>query len=284
MGLLQRLPQVLENYKSVDWWTTRVFAPFVIGTATRLHPRYPGYGESVRVMQEDWDTLIVIDACRADYFQQVAEMNKFDHYSTRASLGSHSSEWTRRNFSGESFGDTVYVSANPHTALEAADGFHEIVELWETGFDDDEGTVLPGTVRDAAIEAHEKYPHKRLIVHFMQPHGPYIGSDIEPEYEDKAEHWKAYEQNLEHVLSYVDDTVKNVPGKTVVTADHGEIYNPGIKARLGLTGHNPRLRFPALVDVPWAVIDGPRRTVHDGGTTEADGDSVESRLKDLGYL
>jgi len=32
--------------------------------------------------------------------------------------------------------------------------------------------------RDAAIEAYEQFPNKRLIIHFMQPHGPFIGSDI----------------------------------------------------------------------------------------------------------
>ncbi|MBX0285487.1 hypothetical protein EGH22_04055 [Halomicroarcula sp. F28] len=111
--------------------------------------------------------MIVLDACRADYFEQVAQIDPFDHYSARVSLGSHSNEWTRRDFQGGSFDDTVYVSANPHTSLEAGGAFHHIVKLWETDFDDEAGVVRPDVVRDAAISAHEEFPDKRLIVHFM---------------------------------------------------------------------------------------------------------------------
>lgn len=278
------LSEVQENFSSLNWWRNRVLVPFVFGTATRYHPRYPGYEDAVRVMEEEWDTLIVLDACRADFFESVADLDRFDEYSARISLGSHSSEWTRRNFRGGRFGDTVYVSANPHTSLEAGDAFHRVVELWEGEFDDEAGVVLPGTVRDAAIETHEAFPHKRLIVHFMQPHGPFVGSDIGEDYRTETEYWRAYEENLEHVLPYVDDIVDAVPGKTVVTADHGQVYADGLRERLGLGGHKPRLRFPSLVEVPWAVIDGPRRETREGELSEAEGGRVRDRLEDLGYL
>lgn len=185
---------------------------------------------------------------------------------------------------GGSFGDTVYVSANPHTSLEAGDAFHHIVELWETDFDDEAGVVRPDVVRDAAISAHEEFPDKRLIVHFMQPHGPYIGSDIGTDYTNESEYWQAYTDNLEYVLPFVEDIVDAVPGKTVITADHGQAYADGWTARLGIGGHKPRLRFPSLVEIPWAVLDGERREIHAGETTDASGEQVQDRLKDLGYL
>jgi hypothetical protein len=286
MGIDPRraLSEVRKNFTSFNWWRNRVFVPFVFGTATRLYPGYPGYDEAVRVMEEDWDTMIVLDACRADFFERTVDLDRFDEYSARISLGSHSSEWTRRNFQGESFGDTVYVSANPHTALEAGDAFHHVVELWETDFDEDAGVVLPETVRDAAIEAHAEYPDKRLIVHFMQPHGPYIGSDIGDDPDDDVEHWQAYTENLEYVFPFVDDIVEAVPGKTVITADHGQVHATGIADKLGLGGHKPRLRLPELVEVPWAVLDRERREIQRGETGEAKGEQVQDRLKDLGYL
>jgi len=278
------LSEVRKNWTSFNWWRNRVFVPFVFGTATRLHPRYPGYDEAVHVMEEEWDTLIVLDACRADFFEEVADLDRFDGYSARVSLGSHSSEWTRRNFQGESFGDTVYVSANPHTSLEAGDAFHHIVELWETDFDENVGVVRPETVRDAAIEAHEQFPDKRLIVHFMQPHGPFIGSEIGDDHRNESEYWQAYRENLEHVLPFAEDLFDAVPGKTVITADHGQAYTDGIKDSLGIGGHKPRLRFPSLVEVPWAVLEGERREIHAAETGEAQGENVQERLKDLGYL
>lgn len=286
MGIDPRhaLTEVRKNFASLNWWRNRVFVPFVFGTATRLYPGYPGYDKAVRVMEEDWDTLIVLDACRADFFEQTVDLNQFDEYSARVSLGSHSSEWTRRNFQGGSFGDTVYVSANPHTSLEAGDAFHHVVELWELSFDDEAGVVLPETVRDAAIEAHTDYPDKKLIVHFMQPHGPFIGSEIGEDYSNEREYWQAYTENLNHVLQFVDDIVETVPGRTVVTADHGQAYTGGLKDWLGIGGHKPRLRFPSLVEVPWAVRDGDRREIRVGGTSAAKGERIQERLKDLGYL
>jgi hypothetical protein len=282
--LRHALSEVRKNFSSLNWWRNRVFVPFVFGTATRLYPGYPGYDEAVRVMEEDWDTMIVLDACRADYFERVADLGRFDEYEPRISLGSHSSEWTRRNFQGGSFGDTVYVSANPHTSLEAGDAFHHVVELWETDFDEDAGVVRPETVRDAAVEAYEEFPNKRLIVHFMQPHGPFIGSDTGDNHDGKAEYWQAYAENLEYVLPFVDDIIETIPGKTVITADHGQAYASGLSELLGIGGHKPRLRFPSLVEVPWAVLGGKRRDVRTGETGQAQGEQIQDRLEDLGYL
>jgi hypothetical protein len=282
--LRHALSEVRKNFSSLNWWRNRVFVPFVFGTATRLYPGYPGYDEAVRVMEEDWDTMIVLDACRADYFERVADLDRFDEYETRVSLGSHSSEWTRRNFQGGSFGDTVYVSANPHTSLEAGDAFHHVVELWETDFDEDAGVVRPETVRDAAIKAYGEFPDKRLIAHFMQPHGPFIGSEIGKTYTSESEYWRAYRENLEYVLPFVDDIVEAIPGKTVLTADHGQAYASGFKNSLGIGGHKPRLRFPSLVEIPWAVVHGERREICTAETSEASEEQVHDRLKDLGYL
>ena len=146
------------------------------------------------------------------------------------------------------------------------------------------GVVLPDTVRNAAIEAYQQYPNKRLIVHFMQPHGPFVGSSIPEPYEDETEYWEAYEQNLAYVLDYVDDIVEAIPGKTVVTADHGQSYREGILTALGFGGHKPRLRFPGLVEVPWAVVDGERREIRASSTSAATGENIQERLQDLGYL
>ena len=284
VSLRHALSEIRKNYDSLNWWRNRVFVPYLFGTLTRFHPKYPGYGEAVRVMKEDWDTMIVLDACRADSFQSVADLDRFDTYDPRVSLGSHSSEWTRRNFQGGSFGDTVYISANPHTSLEAGDAFHRVVELWETHTDEDWGVVPPEAVPDAAIEAHAEFPDKRLIVHFMQPHGPFIGSVIGDDHRNESEYWQAYAENLEYVLDYVDDLFEGIPGKTVVTADHGQAYASGLTELLGIGGHKPRLRFPSLVKVPWAVRDGERREIRVGETTEAKGEQIQDRLRDLGYL
>lgn len=272
------LSEIRANFADLGWWRDRVFVPFVVGPLTQLHPRWPGYDEAVRVMEADWDTLVVLDACRADVFEAVADLDRFDRYSRAVSLGSHSSEWTRRNFGGGSFGDTVYVSANPHTTLLAGDTFFELVEVWKE-HDAVPNQIDPHHVVDAALDAHDRHPDKRLIVHFMQPHGTGGLVDASPSAE------VTFRATTEAVLPVVDELLEGLDGKTVITADHGELFYGGVRATMGVTQHKARLRLPGLVYVPWAEVDGERRRVSEDATTGSttDRESVEERLRDLGY-
>jgi hypothetical protein len=53
-----------------------------------------------------------------------------------------------------------------------------------------------------------------------------------------------------------------------------------------LYGHKTGIRYPKLVDVPWAVVEGDgRRQIVDERTThtQSDSDKIEERLTMLGY-
>lgn len=271
--------EVRDNFSSLQWWRNRAFVPFVVGPLTRLHPSYPGYDEAVHVMDEDWDTLIVLDACRADFFEETVDTDRFDAYSRAVSLGSHSSEWTRKNFQGKQFEDTVYVSANPHTTLLANNTFHELIEVWKE-YDESPNQIDPTEIVTIAKRANEQYPNKRLIVHFMQPHGT---GKLVPETENVVDSYRA---TIPAVTDIVVGLANQLNGKTVITADHGELFTAGLRAKLGINQHKARLRFPGLVYVPWAEIDGQRREITDGvlSKTDVDETAVEQRLEDLGYV
>ncbi|WP_253739229.1 hypothetical protein [Halohasta salina] len=195
------------------------------------------------------------------------------------SLGSHSSEWTRKNFQNKSFEDTVYISANPHTTLLANDTFHELIEVWKE-YDESPNQIDPAEIVATAKQANERHPNKRLIVHFMQPHGTgKLVAETEPEV-------KSYRATIPAVTDIVVELAAELDGKTVITADHGELFTSGLRAKLGIYKHKARLRFPGLVYVPWAEIDGQRREITDGklSETEIDETAVEQRLQDLGYV
>lgn len=271
--------EIRDNCSSLQWWRDRVFVPFVVGPLTRLHPSYPGYDEAVHVMDEDWDTLIVLDACRADFFEETVDTERFDTYSRAVSLGSHSSEWTRKNFQDKQFEDTVYVSANPHTTLLANNTFHELIEVWKE-YEMPPNKIDPSEIVTIAKRANEKHPDKRLIVHFMQPHGT---GNLVPETENVVDSYRA---TIPAVTDIVVGLANQLDGKTVITADHGELFTAGLRAKLGIDQHKARLRFPGLVYVPWAEIDGQRREITDGMLSKTDVDeiAVEQRLEDLGYV
>jgi hypothetical protein len=315
MGLIDKARYVYDelarNYDDSWWWRKRIAARI----HKPIHARYPGYDDAMHVMDEDWDTLIVLDACRADLFEEVVGRERFDRYQRVTSLGSATAEWTKRNFADGEFGDTVYIASNPHTSKFAGDSFHELVEVWKEAFDEEKRTVLPEAITEAALDAHERHPDKRLVVHYMQPHRPFVeAKDLQFEgwhpkwhYErkemdgirhpfhaleagltDRETVWNAYADNLSLVIDDALSVAEAVDGRTVLTSDHGNMLGERtFPIPVRMYAHPRGVRSPELVRVPWAVLDGERRDVVDEGTTAAEpGDSEEmtDRLEALGYV
>ena len=138
----------------------------------------------IRVLfEEDWDFLIILDACRYDYFERTVEAFFQGQLIKAVSPGSTTIEWCKRLFRKKR-DDIVYVSANPYInsitsvqGFQASDFFHEIIDVWKNGWDESIGTVHPEKIIEATQMARVTYPSKRLIIHFLQPHAPYIGAD-----------------------------------------------------------------------------------------------------------
>ena len=133
--------------------------------------RYAGVGNDV--LDEDWDNLFILDACRYDVFADQADLP--GTLERRISKGSESWRFLRENFAGRDCHDVVYVTANPHAYKLEAGTFHATWNLLDDRWDPELQTVRPEVVADAAREALEQFPDKRLIVHFMQPHFPFLG-------------------------------------------------------------------------------------------------------------
>lgn len=270
--------------------------------------------DGVDIFEEDWDTLVVLDACRYDMFSEYNTLP--GRLEARRSRGSSTTEFLFGNFADRTLHDTVYVTANPqyHRHREALGSeLHAVVDIWrEDGWDAEEGTVLSETVTEYAQQAAERYPNKRLIVHYMQPHYPFVGSDTEFDKGqldgrrtdrrnvwnqlmqgelsvDRATIWELYVENLEHALPHVETLVCALDGKTVVTADHGNVVGErAFPFPVREWGHPRGLYFNELVTVPWLVYeDGPRREVvaevPTATTDDADEDVVTERLEHLGY-
>lgn len=301
--------EILKNGAETGWWRGRFLDRVVEPFQKRVHP---GYGNGVHVMDEDWDNLLILDACREDLFRETVDLSPFDSYRTVTSLGSATGEWTRNNFTDRKFGDTVYVTANPFLTRYAPDSFHELIEVWRESFDDEKQTVPPDSVTESFREAVAEYPNKRVVAHYMQPHYPfrkmsYMGWHPDGILEGKAHEevhtpWdalqaglvdrkavmEAYRDNLKYVMESVSEVVDDLPGKTVVTSDHGNMAGEwGLPFPVRIYGHPERLRFPELVTVPWAEVDnGPRKEIVEEGVTELsaeEGDLVEQRLEELEY-
>ena len=171
----------------------------------------------------------------------------------------------------EIFGDrnlhnTVYVTANSY-AEDISHGVFHAIESVLSEWNEELGTVLPADVTNAAVDGFETYPDKRLIVHCMQPHHPWIGptaetirkrsevsgwrhTRVEGDYGrggfglvrdgviSQDEMRQAYKGSLKLILDHVSRLTDSVPGRAVITADHAELLGErAIPLSRSLYGH-----------------------------------------------
>ena len=297
MYSMSQLLQGIRQPRRAILELNQIYNEYILGT------------ERINVMHQDWDTLVILDGCRFDLFASVNHIP--GSLQSVISRGSSTAEFLHGNFAEDAYLDTVYVSANPQLERhDMVDKFFACERLWDEEWDSDLKTVHPERVTDRTIEAHERYPDKRLLVHFVQPHFPFIGKSGQeiahsgfaetPGNLEETEHptvwerleegdlsreqvWEAYRENLEIALPEVERLLAAIPGRSIITSDHGNAFG-----EWGVYGHPGNHYLDALVRVPWLVVEGEQRREiveadtassqnHDGAT------SVEERLADLGY-
>ncbi|MFW6265768.1 MAG: hypothetical protein ACOC2A_03220, partial [Halanaeroarchaeum sp.] len=139
--------------------------------------------------------------------------------------------------------------------------------------------VPPWAVTDRAIAAARDRDPDRLVVHYMQPHHPFVPDPlaVDDGLVRNSTHsnpsnpwvalrrgeittervWEAYEANLRYVLEDVETLVENVAGRVSITADHGNLFG-----EWGLYGHPMSVPAPAVLTVPWAETTGEDRRTY----------------------
>lgn len=262
------------------------------------------------VMEEDWDILIVLDRCRYDLFEEANTIG--GSLSSVISPASCTRLWLIENFP-DTFPETVLVSANPQTQMHGVEGkFHHCERLYRSCWDDNLRSVSPAPAIDRAIEVSEEYPHKRLLIHLVQPHFPFIGkigrqitqrgftdagrqgekndgSEAPHVWErlkrgevDEETVWNAYRENFQLALSEVSRLLTEVDGKSILTSDHGNAVG-----EWGVYGHPCGRYHPSIVRVPWFEPYYETRRDIIAGKLEEDRAAfpdVTERLEDLGYV
>jgi hypothetical protein len=203
------------------------------------------------------------------------------------------------------------VTGNPVVSYWVDTAFSRFEEVWYDNFDPDIGTVPAESVTEKAIQVHKDNPNKRLIVHYLQPHYPFVedpelrftkfeGTDelevtnvrsgasdvweaVGLGLVDPNDAWAGYRRNLEYVLDAIDPLLEIVSGKVVITSDHGNAL--GERTRpipMKLYGHPTGIYHPVLRNVPWAEIRVESGRA-DSKDKKLDAD-VEDKLRQLGYV
>lgn len=285
--------------------------------------RYP---VGANIFDEEWDVLIALDACRVDALREVApEYDFIQGVASKWSVGSASLEWYCKTFTepyADEIAETVLLTSNPQLkyAMEGrrppityampfdfgdwqtvgTDQFQSIRRVYEHEYDDLYWTTPPDIVTDHAIDVARQAEYDRLVIHYYQPHKPYIASaypekrqltanEAEP-YEAVNEGEKTHEEirdmyldNLRLALNAIGRLLENMDAETVVlTADHAELFG-----ELGVYGHREGVPHPNLKKVPWVVTSATDEQTSAPSVEEEDEPSekeVEDQLEALGYL
>ena len=277
VGLIQRKVRTLRDHPR------RVFAKYflkkpvvLLYRALRPQPNF--------IADMSWDNLIVLDACRFDVFRRFNDIP--GKLRKLYSAGTDTSEWLVNNFSHRQMKDVIYISGNPFVSyyyLHKKLGyipFFKIVEVWKDGWSKKLNTVHPSAINKATLKSLKSDPQKRRIIHYLQPHHPFIGDvkvkerglpaslyefvgakkkDLtKPTVWDMLRDgrvsievvWRAYVSNLQLVLRYVKELLPNLTGKICITSDHGNTFG-----RFGFFYQHPsNTPLPELIEVPWLEV------------------------------
>ena len=276
------------------------------------------------VFEREWDVLVLLDACRVDLMAEVA--TEYDWLPSPAdveagaidSVAGSSKEWMRRTFTpahAATLERTAYVTGNPFSAAVLGDehSLGLLDEVWRYAWDDDAGTIRPEPITDRAIRVCRSGEFDRVIVHYMQPHVPFLerpdlhagyrpahwgspGSVVDPDEAgldawgrvrrgelDRDEVWAAYADNLRIGLASMATLRRNVDGTLIVSSDHGNAMG-----ELGIWGH-PDKPVSSVRRVPWIELEArdettrqPTLEAESGRDREVSVD-VQDRLTSLGY-
>ncbi|MFC7132388.1 MULTISPECIES: hypothetical protein [Salinibaculum] len=259
------------------------------------------------VYENDWDTLVLLDACRVDALEHVSrEYSWMDNVGQRRSIAGRSDDWMERTFH-ESYSSemsrTVYVTGNPFASSCIDDSdFLEVEHVYQAEWDREMDAMPARPVTDAAIRAGRRYEDEdvRLIVHYMQPHFPSIPSLQDDQPNDSFgsggvwDRWNAirqgdihifdviqsYVDNLQYVLDDVELLRENLNAEQmIISSDHGTALG-----EFGVYGHSG---FPmqCVRNVPWVVTEAFDENTYSAEETfeKTEEPDVTDQLSALGY-
>lgn len=265
--------------------------------------------------------LVVLDACRFDMFEE-----RFHDYfdgdlKPVQSVGHDTFQYAQRAWP-DNYEVTYISGATPINSKEEkyeveelqrlyqgyrpSDHISNIIDAWAYGWDTSIGTCPPEAVTDLALQNISD----RMVVHYFQPHAPYIGEQSEYGYTgstnaqpfegrppdsliwDRVQNGEIsderlrelYASNLDRVLQEASYLIKQLDFENVVvTSDHGEALG-----EFGSYAHN-RTPHPYVRIVPWATIDDVVFEPSEGERTKhlrdpGEEQNVVERLEEMGYL
>lgn len=287
---------------------------------------YPNQKDRLDWLRERDYALLVFDALRYDYAKEILPLYLEGEIEPIWSEGHDTFQYGQSCWSDGTYDDWYISGAVPFNDSQAFEddflqdlyeGWHppehlpNLVEAFTECWDASLGTCDPAQLSTYALDYLDK---TKLVVHYFQPHSPYIGDyellgytneksarPMEGDPIDKPI-WErikageistdklrlAYRSNVHRVVESALPLIEQLceqDRKVIIMGDHGELLG-----RLGkdVVAH-PRISFPQIRRVPWMEVTGVRTGAHstanEGGNENETNpaDDIAGQLAALGY-
>ncbi|MCD6369382.1 MAG: hypothetical protein J7L38_06270 [Thermoproteales archaeon] len=195
--------------------------------------------------------MIILDACRYDFFKE-HYMRYFDGELIKTySVATNTPEWVEKIFDTYKE-DVIYISANPFINSRTCEGklFYRVIDAWSKEWNESLRCVPPWGMNRVVIEILMKYPDKRIIAHYMQPHAPYLVLPVPTSFLDALKHIRHWKNKLKFTINR---------GKALLAWKYVKILN-----KLGIK--NAAIKFVKVRDF---LIDYTLALVGEKGLREA---------------
>lgn len=277
-----------------------------LGISKYLHRRLPLGQPSPSIWDREWDMIVILDSCRPEWIQEVSsEYDFITNVGTINSVGSHSMEWVDKTFKSANpatLEESIYITGNHYARRAPEDKFSEFEDL--NNYSGEFPAPPAHVITDRTVAVCREQTWRHCIVHYMQPHKPFLQCDSDRRNVEIAAEWskghQLYHQyfkenitkqelidgfinNLRYVLDEVDLLLDNVDApKTVITSDHGQALGERF-----IWDHHPGVQIEPLKKVPWVECTAKdKQTLNpkDLSQVSESNEPIEDRLEQLGYM
>jgi|GEM_PF-1507258 len=264
----------------------------------RIPNRHSGRDLFDRLDADEWDVLVLLDACRYDVLAATASNAVIDNARSPASATPEFLSIARER---GVFDGATYVSGNPQSD-DNRPGDVEHVPVFKSDWDDGLATVPPEPLYRTAEDHLADSGAGPVVVHTMQPHYPHLceiadetqalPGGLHPHYLDESQRneklqallangyidlnraRESYKRSVRFAWERASDFAARAAARghrVVISADHGEVFG-----NIGFVEHPQGVPLSKLRTVPWVVFEPSRR--------DDQPEDVSDRLAALGYV
>lgn len=239
------------------------------------------------IERRDWDNIILFDACRFDFFEELYPEFFEGELRKVYNGGIVSTYYWFENIFTDVYDCCLYTpvpvvfaqkEGTPWAEDESKnwkypDGFRDMANHTHINWDDEIDAVTPEKINEAVRE-YETDASRKLI-RYLTPHLPHIG-EYAVKYARKSDEFstisrrvknavndgeitleqlkKSYEENVRIAFQGAINLMNDLEGKTIITADHGDCLG-----NCGLFGHSnsDMENHDHMVYVPWFEVESP---------------------------